>query len=154
MEAMEAESEGKFTYRQIYSTSEIVNTPKSLRTATNSLVGKGPSFSRCRRCISYTVACFYVNVRLSIDPSLAKLANRIGDLRHRLAIILYDINLHLFVLARIDDLCNTWLVIEDQEWQKKIILTIYRWYNRHDHSYSTAQFFFFFFLKVGVPISM
>ena len=48
----------------------------------------------------YTGGMFYVTVRLAIDPSLAKLAKRICDLRHRLAIIYYDINLHPFLLAR------------------------------------------------------
>jgi len=70
MEAMEAKSAGKFTYRQIY---EYIDDGKysrnNSRNATNSLVGKDPRFSRCRRCISITlVACFYVNPRQAIDP--------------------------------------------------------------------------------------
>ena len=85
IEAMEAESEGKFTYHQIY---EYIR-DESISEMTNSLVERGPGFSRCRRFISITlVACFYVNVRLAIDPALAKLAKRFGNLRHQLAIII------------------------------------------------------------------
>jgi len=74
---MEAEGEGKFTSM---STSKI----ESIK-----VLKKCPRFSSCRRCISVTpVACFYVNVRLTIVPSLAKLAKRIGNLRHRIAIII------------------------------------------------------------------
>ena len=38
--------------------------------------------------LCYTGGMFYVNVRLTIDPSLAKLAKQIGNLRHQLAIII------------------------------------------------------------------
>ena len=50
---------------------------------------KGPSISRYMQemHLYYTGGMFYVNVRLAIDLSLAKLAKRIYDLRHRLAII-------------------------------------------------------------------
>ena len=53
------------------------------------LVGKGPSISRYMQemHLYYTGDMLYVNVRLAIDLSLAKLAKLIYDLRHRLAII-------------------------------------------------------------------
>ena len=82
MEAMEVESEGKFTYRQIYEYIKDRKYPKVLE--------------KCNK-----LAC--VNVRLVFNPSIAKLAKWISDVRHRLAIIYYDINLH----PRKDDLCNT-----------------------------------------------
>ena len=100
MEGMKAKSAGKFTYRQIYEYINDGKYPEIIREmhATNSLVGKGPSFSRCRRCISITlVACFYVNARQAIGPLPAILAKPIGDLRHRRAIIYYDTNLHPFL---------------------------------------------------------
>ena len=53
------------------------------------LVGKGPSIPRYMQemHLYFTGGMFYVNVRLAIELSLAKLAKRIYDLRHRLAII-------------------------------------------------------------------
>ena len=83
------------------------NYPNVRRNATNSFVGKGSSLSRCRRCISITlVECFYVIVRLPINPSLAKLAKQID---RRLAALASDLYyLHPFLLARKDDLCNTY----------------------------------------------
>ena len=106
---MEAEGEGKFTSM---STSKI----ESIK-----VLKKCPRFSSCRRCISVTlVACFYVNVRLTIVPSLAKLANWIGNLRHQIAIIIQPYILSLGQerqpLQHLDS-----LVIEDQEQQKIII---------------------------------
>jgi len=57
---MEAESEGKFTHRQIYECIKDGKYPKCWRNATNSLVSQ---FSRCRRSISITlVACFFMSM--------------------------------------------------------------------------------------------
>ena len=49
--------------------------------------------------LGYTGGMFYVNVRLAIDHLLAKLAKRIYNLQHQLAIIT-DINLQPLLLAR------------------------------------------------------
>ena len=77
----------KFTYRQIYGYIKDGKYPEVLEKC--ELVGKGPSISRYMQemHLYYTGGMFYVNVRLAIDLSLAKLAKRIYDLRHRLAII-------------------------------------------------------------------
>ena len=88
---MEGKSERKF---KSTSTSKIENTLKYSRNVTNSLA---PSFQGAGDAsllhwwhVFMSMLgwpCFYVNVRLAIDPSLAKLAKRIGDLGHRLAIL-------------------------------------------------------------------
>ena len=84
---MEAKGEGKFTHRQIYGYMKDGKYPEVLEKC--ELVEKGPSFSRRMQemHLYYTGGMFYVNVRLVIDPSLAKLAKRICDLRHQLAMI-------------------------------------------------------------------
>ena len=123
MEAMEAESEGKFTYRQIYGHIKDGKYPEVLETECE-VVGTGPSFSKCMQemHLCYTGGMFYVNVRLAIHPSLAKLAKRICDLQHRLAIIYYDINLHPFFLVRKKiTFATPRLVIKDQELRKTSI---------------------------------
>ena len=75
----------KFTYRQIYRYIKDGKYPEVLEKC--DLIRKGPSFSRCMQemHLYYTGAMFYVNVRLAIDPSLAKLAKQIYDLWHRLS---------------------------------------------------------------------
>ena len=72
MEAMAAESEGKFTYCQIYGYIKDGKYPEVLEKC--ELVGKGHSFSRCMQemHLYYTGGMFYVNVRLAINPLLAK----------------------------------------------------------------------------------
>ena len=78
----------KFTYRRsIYGYINEEKYPKVLEKC--ELVGKGPSISRYMQemHLDYTGGMFYVNVRLAIDLSLAKLAKRIYDLRHRLTTI-------------------------------------------------------------------
>ena len=96
MEAIEAESEGKSPDLRVYQKWKI---PEVLEMC--ELVRKGPSVSRYTQemHLYYTGGMSYVNVRPAIDRSLAKLAKRICDLRHRLAIIYCDINLHPFLLA-------------------------------------------------------
>ena len=81
--------------------------PQSTEKCDKLISWKRFQLSRCRRCISITlVECFYVNVRLPINPSLAKLAKQID---RRLAALASDLYyLHPFLLARKDDLCNTY----------------------------------------------
>ena len=76
----------KFTYHQICGYIEDGKYPEVPERC--ELVGKGPSISRYMQEIHlyYTGGMFYVNVRLA-DFSLAKLAKRIYDLQHQLAII-------------------------------------------------------------------
>ena len=69
----------KFTYRQIYGYIKDGKYPEVLEKC--ELVGKGPSISRYMQemHLYYTGGMFYVNVRLAIDPSLAKISE--ADLR-------------------------------------------------------------------------
>ena len=70
----------KFTYRQIYGYIKDGKYPEVLEKC--ELVGKGLSFSRCMQEMLFTIlvySMFYVNVRLAIDPSLAKISG--ADLR-------------------------------------------------------------------------
>ena len=87
MEAMEAISEGKIHISPDLRVYQDGKYPEVLEKC--ELVGKGPSISRYMQemHLHYTGGMFYVNVRLAINLSLAKLAKRIYDLRHRLAII-------------------------------------------------------------------
>ena len=71
-----------------------------------------------------TGGMFYVNVRLAIDLSLAKLVKAIIDLRHRLAIKYNDINL-LSWLGKTTS-ATPRLVIKDREC-RNIILSIYQY---------------------------
>ena len=77
----------KFTYRQIYGYIKDGKYPKVLEKC--KLIRKDPKFSRCVQVMHlyYTGGMFYVNVKLAIDPSFAKLVKRIYNLRHRLATI-------------------------------------------------------------------
>ena len=86
---MEAESEGKFTDLQVHQRWKI---PRST--------------IEMRHTIFFSSTLVTCNVMLAINPSLPKLAKRISDLWHQLAIIYYNINLHPFLMARKDDLCN------------------------------------------------
>ena len=64
----------KFTYRQIYGYIKDGKYPEILEKC--ELVGKGPSFFKVHAgdTVYYTGGMFYVNVRLAIDPSLAKIS--------------------------------------------------------------------------------
>ena len=109
MEAIKAESEGKIHMSpdlRVYPRWKI---PREMRARR-----KRSQFFKVHAgytSLLYTGGMFYVNVRLAIDPSLAKLANRIYNLQHQLAIIT-DINLHPLFLARKKTTSATpWLVI-------------------------------------------
>ena len=89
MEAVEAESEGKFTYHQIYENIEDGKYPEVLEKCSILIRWKRFQFFKVQEIhLYYTGGMYYVNVRLAIDPSLAKLAKRIGNLRHQLAIMI------------------------------------------------------------------
>ena len=80
---MEAESEGKFAYHRSTKYfkdgkySEVLEKCDKPHSSEKVPVFQGH--------LHYTGGMFYVNVRLAIDPSLAILGKRIGDLRHRLS---------------------------------------------------------------------
>ena len=87
------------------------NTLKYLRNVANSLVGKVLVFQVQEIHLYYTGGMFYVNVRLAIYPSLAKLAKRIGDYTMISTCILFS------WLGKTTSSTPT-LVIEGQEWRK------------------------------------